>query len=176
MASVTYGKYIHGLRDLKVTNLAGSTQEDLDAAMTLDFTPEWVTARFEGDDAVKAGSAFLIGGQAQVSAGAMSSAAIAIVTGKSLSTSGSTPNEITELQMNAGDRTPYFKIYGQAYDEITGDVHILLHKVKLFGGLQLKLENNTIMTNGFTLEVFDNGTNGVFELIQHETAAAVPTS
>lgn len=176
MASVTYGKFIAGMRDLKITNLAGTTQEDLDASMQLTFTPEWDAQVFKGDDANKAARTFLRGGQGQVSAGAISSAALAIITGVTLTTSGSSPNEITEHQMDEGQNMPYFKIYGQSLDDGDGDMHLLLYKVKLVEGLVVTMQDAEIYTEGFTVECFDDGTHGIVERIQHETAAAVPAS
>ena len=91
MANVSYGKYVFSLDDLKVTNLAGSTQEDLDAGMELTLTPEFLTGKLQGDTATKAIVTILMGAQATVSGGSISSAALAIITGKSLTTAGTTP-------------------------------------------------------------------------------------
>lgn len=176
MASVTYGKFVAGLRDLKITNLGGTTQEDLDAAMQATFTPQWDSVLFEGDDANKAARNFLRGGQLEISAGAISSAAVAIVTGKTLTTAGSTPNETTTLQLDAGDAMPYFKVYGKSLDDGDGGLQLLFYKVKLIDGLVMTLQDGEIFTNGFTCEVFDNGTNGIVKQIQQETDAAVPAS
>lgn len=176
MASVTYGKYVAGLRDLKITNLAGTTQEDLDAAMQATFTPEWDHVKFTGDDSNKASRTFLRGGVLEVSAGAISSAAIAIVTGKSLTTAGSSPNETTTLQLDAGDNMPYFKVYGKSLDDGDGGVQLLFYKVKLSEGLVMTLQDGEIYTNGFTCEVYDDGSNGIVKQIQEETDSAVPAS
>jgi hypothetical protein len=71
---------------------------------------------------------------------------------------------------------PYFKIYGKALDESTGDIHLLVHKAKITGGLKLTAGNGEIMMSEAEFIAVDDGTNGVFELIQNETAAAVPAS
>ena len=176
MASVTYGKYVFGLRDLKITNLAGTLQEDLDASQELTFTPEFRVGEQFGDDALKAVISFIIGGTASITGGSMSSAAMAIATGRTLTTSGSSPNEVTELKLSAGDNMPYFKIYGKAVDEGSGDMFILLAKCKITGGLAFTFQDNEFLTPGFEVRCVDDGSNGVAKIIQHETATTLPTS
>jgi hypothetical protein len=176
MASETYGKFIYGLRDLKITNIGGTVQEDLDAAQTLTFSPTFSSAELRGDDVIKVSMGSLSGGTASISAGGYSSAAQAIMFGKTLGQSGSTPNEITTLQLNSGDVMPYFKIYGLARDEGGGDVHVLLSKVKVtsWGGIDISDESWFI--NSVDVQALDDGTNGVIKIIQHETTAALPSS
>lgn len=176
MASPNYGKYVFGLRRLVVTNSAGTLQEQLEAGQSFSFEPEFRVGEQFGDDALKAVISFIIGGSGEFSAGALSTAAIAIITGKTLSVSGSNPNEITELKWSAGDVMPYFKVYGLARDEGGGDIHILLSKVKLVGGLSLAIEDNEFVTPGFEVRVVDDGTNGVARILQHQTTTTLPTS
>lgn len=177
MASVTYGDKVFGLRDIKVTNIGGTTQEDLDAAQMAEFVPELGGDTLPGDDVKKAALAFVIGGQIKFGAGSFSSAALAIMTGSTLATSGTTPNEATTLQLNAGQRMPYFKVYAQAYDDGTGDVHILCSKVKMMSIPAIaKLENGSFRVGEFEAECFDDGSNGVVQIVQNETAAALPST
>lgn len=177
MASVTYGNAVYGLRDIKITNIGGTTQEDLGAAVSAEFVPEVQGGLLPGDDAIKAILSFITHGTLKMSAGQYSSAAVAIMLGITLSTSGSSPSEVTELQIDEGQRLPYFKVYAQAYDEETGDLHLLMAKVKITAmpGLS-KLANGEWRMTEFEAACIDNGTNGVVELIQHETATAVPAS
>jgi hypothetical protein len=174
--NTTYGHFVFGLSDLKITNLAGTVQADLSAAMEMTFTPMFRAGELFGDDSLKAVISYILGGELSFTAGSMSSAALAIVTGKTLSTSGSTPNEVTEFQLDAGDVMPYFKVYAKSRDDLTGDVHALFHKVKLISGLEITMQDGEWVTPGFECRAVDNGTNGVFEIKQNETAANLPTS
>lgn len=176
MANETYGKFLYGLRDLKVTNIGGTVQEDLDAAQSLTFSPTFNSAELRGDDVVKVSMGSLSGGTATISAGGYSSAAVAIMFGKTLSQSGSTPNEITTLQLNAGDVMPYFKVYGLARDEGGGDVHVLLSKCKVTGWGGIDFSDENWFVNSVDVQCLDDGTNGVVKILQHETAATLPTS
>lgn len=175
MASETYGKFVYGLRDLKITSMAG-LQEDLDAAQTLTFTPTFTDAVLRGDDVEKVSLNNLSGGTASLSAGGYSSAAVAIMFGKTLSQSGSTPNEITTLQLNAGDVMPYFKVYGLARDEAGGDVHVLLPKCKVTGWGDVTLSDENFFITSVDVRCLDDGSNGIVKIVQHETTATLPAS
>lgn len=176
MASVTYGDFLYGLRDLKVTNMAGTLQEDLDAAQSLSFQPTWTEAVQRGDDVEKSSIGFLSGGTATITAGKLSSAAVAIMFGKSVVVASSSPTETATLQMNAGDTMPYFKLYGLVYDDGGGDMHILLGKCKVIGGAALEFSDGNYFSHSFDLRVVDDGANGVWKQIQHETRTALPNS
>ena len=176
MASETYGKFLYGLRDLKITNAAGSLQEDLDAAQSLTLSLTFTTETLRGDDIPKVTTSSLSGATASFSAGGYSSAAVAIMFNKTLSQTGSSPTEITTLQLNAGDIMPYFKVYGLGRDEGGGDVHILLAKVKITGWGDITLSDENWFITSVDVEVLDDGTNGIVKIIQHETAATLPSS
>lgn len=176
MASVAYGDKVFGLRDLKVTNLAGSTQEDLDAAQTMSFKFVWQGDNLMGDDRLKSTINFPTHGEAEVSAGSLSSAAIAIMFGITPTTTGTTPNAVTEMQINAGQNMPYFKLYGQAVAEGSDDLHVLLWKVKVKEASLIELGNGQWRISKFTVIAVDDGTHGIAEIKQNETSAALPTT
>lgn len=176
MASETYGDAVFGLRDLKITNSAGSSQEDLGAASMLDIVPLFKTGRLEGDDAVKSVISFITMAEGNLRAGQYSSAAVAIMLGLSLGQSGSSPNEITTLNITGGARMPYFKIYGQAYDDATGDLHLLCNKCKITEFNATKLEDGNWRVTEAKVDILPDGSNNIISIVQHETAAAVPSS
>lgn len=176
MANKGYGDFLYGLRDIKITNMAGTLQEDLDAGQTLSFTPEITSAEQRGDDTVKSQISFLSGGTATITNGAISSAAMALMFGKTLTVAGTSPNETATMQVNAGDSLPYFKVYGQTWDDDTGDIHIYLGKCKIIGGGALEFGDATYVTYSLELKVLDDGSNGIWKQIQHETRTTLPTS
>lgn len=176
MANVTYGKILRGLRDIKVTNIGGTVQEDLDAAQSMSFTPTYDTAQLRGDDTIKATLTNLSGGTASLSAGGYSSAAVAIMLGKTVAITGSNPTEAATLQLNAGDTLPYFKVYALARDEQGGDVHLLLSKVKVSSVGEMSFQDEEWFITSMELDCLDDGTNGVVKIIQHQTTTALPNS
>lgn len=172
MASVTYGNYAYGLNDLAVRSRAATpVTEDLDAAQELEYTPEFQSGSLMGDDAKKAVISFVTGGKFKISAGSLSSAAAAIVTGQATATSGTTPNEETTLTISPADRMPYFDIGGKALDDDAGDVHVYLDKCKLTGGMVTKFANGAWFTNGMEGEIV-----GDVRIVQNETATALAWS
>ncbi|MCP5018649.1 MAG: hypothetical protein GY938_25720 [Ketobacter sp.] len=176
MANVAYGKFIYGMRDIKITNLAGTLQEDLDAAVKLLFTLDFEQAELKGDDVIKAVKNFPISATGELEAGGYSSAAMSIMLGKTLTTVGSSPNESTTLQIDAGDSMPYFKVYGKALDDVGGDLHIYAMKAQVteieFAGME---GENWSMTS-CTIKLLDDGSNGIAQFVQNETAVALPSS
>lgn len=176
MASETYGDAVYGLRDLKVTNIGGTTQEDLGAASMFEVVPIIQHGRLEGDDGIESAVSFFLGAEGSIKNGRYSSAAVAIMTGVALTQGGTSPNEITTLKINKGTAAPFFKVYGKAVDDGAGDLHILCSKVKLVEFNASKIEFGQWRVTEAKVLVLDDGTNGIFKAIQNETAANLPTS
>lgn len=167
------GEKPYGLNDLKITNLPATSQQDLPQAMTLEFTPRFQTGELLGDDKMAAVMSRLIALDWSLSAGGLDLDAAAIMLGYTVASSGSTPNQQDELQLDA-DCMPYFQIYGNALgDDCTDDVHVLIYKAKVTSWSG-KLENGKFLITECSGVAIDDGTHGVMEFIQHETAAAVP--
>lgn len=176
MANVTYGDKVFGLRDVKVTNIGGTTQEDCGAATMFAAKPVMKSGMLEGDDAVKAVTSFITHAEGEISYGQISSAALALMMGITLTLSGTSPNEVTTLKVVAGQNMPYFKAYGKGLGEGIDDAHVLIYKAKLTELDAHKMENgNWFITKGKFLAV-DDGTNGIYAIKQNETAATLPAS
>lgn len=178
MANTTYAHYISGLSDLKVTKLDGSVQEDLDAAQEMSVTLTQTEAELEGDDELKATKSQVIGIEGTVGAGSVSSGALAIMLGVTPVAAGTTPNRTTTITINSGQKMPYFKLSGMAYDDLTGAMQVILPKVKLSGDIEFSLETGT---DNWFMPSFDfkgvKDANGkLIDIILQETATALPTS
>ena len=176
MANKTYGMFIRGLRDIKITNAAGTVQEDLNAAVTLTFTPTTSTAVLRGDDVKKVEYTSVSGGEATLSAGGYSSAALAIMTGETLVIATASPNETTTFDINEGDVWPSFKIYGMAYDKNGGAVQVLLGNCTVTSFGDFTMQDEEFMMTGITVGVSADSNGRIARIIQQETAATLPTS
>ncbi len=177
MANPGYGHYVLGLRDVKVTSIDGSAQEDLDAAQDFSVTISIEEAVLEGDDTEKASVARILGGEGNVGAGALSLAAAAIIFGTTISTTGSTPNRVSTLSITNTLRPPYFKIYGMAYDDNLGALQVIVHKAKLSGDFEIPLQSgDNWVTPGFDFRMLANDSGVIVDIKQLETAAALPSS
>ena len=176
MASETYGDKVFGMNDLKVTHISGSPQEDVLGAQSLTMKPVLKGGILEGDDADIAAHYFVTRMEGEFSAGSYSSAAVGIMLGITLTAAGTTPNEITTLKINQAQRMPYFKVYGKALDDSTGDMHILLAKCKVTDIEAFKMENGNWRITKASILALDDGTNGIVRALQNETAAALPST
>jgi len=178
MANTSYAHYISGLTDLKVTKLDGSVQEDLDAAQEMSVTITQAEAVLEGDDEEKATKSQVKGIEGTVGAGSVSSGALAIMMGITPTTSGTTPNRVTTISINSGQKMPYFKLSGMSHDDQTGAMQVILPKVKLSGDIEFSLEQGT---DNWFMPSFDfrgvkDGSGKLIDIILQETATALPTS
>lgn len=176
MANKAYGMFTRGLRDIKVTNSAGTVQEDLNAAVTFRFKPTSSTAVLRGDDVEKVRYTSLSGGEGSLSAGGYSSAALAIMLGKTLSVAGSSPNETTTLDLAEGDVFPSFKLYGMAYDKNGGAVQVLLENCTVTDLGDIQFRDEEFFVTNIDIGVAANGSGRIARIIQQETAAALPSS
>ena len=165
-----------GLSDLKVTNIGGTTQVDLPAAMKLTFKERLKTGEMTGDDSLQAVASFLEALEWELEAGGISLEAWAIMTGRTLVTAGTSPDETKTLTASAAERMPYFKIYGKSLGDGIDDVHVLLYKCKITDGIEGTLEGGEFVTTGVKGIAVDDGTNGIYDVVIDETAAAVPSS
>lgn len=177
MANPTYAHYVLGLRDVKVTKIDGSAQEDLDAAQEFTVTVTVQESVLEGDDVEKASITRITGGSGRAGAGSLSLAAVAIIFGTNVSTSGTTPNRVSTLSITNALTPPYFKIYGMAYDDAGGAFQVIVHKAKLSGDFELPLQTgDNWVTPGFDFRALANDSGVIVDIKQLETAAALPTS
>lgn len=178
MANTSYGHYVLSVNDVKITHLAGSSQEDLDAAQEMTVTLVYRVGKLYGDDVLKAIMTRVTEGEGTISAGSINSGALAIMLGITPSTSGTTPNRITTLTITPNMRLPYFKIYGMGYDDQTGAFQLLCHKVKITGNTTFTLQDGADewVTPGFDFAIVNNGSNVLVDIKLLETAAAVPAT
>lgn len=175
MANKTYGRYPFGLSDIKISTIDG-TVEDLNAAQTATLTLNSTNAILRGDDVDKASKTFLSGGEIEFQAGGWSSGAMSIMLGITPTVSSSTPTETTEIQIDAGQSMPYFKMFAKILGDGSDDLHIKCSYVKLTEGFSMGFSDGEFSAPTFKANIFDNGTNGLVEILQNETGTALPTS
>jgi len=172
---MTYGDKPFGLRDIKLTNITGTVQVDLPVAMQLTITPILLNGKLRGDDRVKALVALVDGAEWAFQNGGINLAALAVIVGQAATTTGSSPNEKTTLNLGAGDAMPYFKIYGKAVGDGIDDIHVKLFKCKCLS-LNGQFQDGQFWITNCSGEAIDDDSNGVVEFVQNETATTLPTS
>jgi len=172
-----YGEKPFGIYDIKLTNIAGTTQVDLPYAQTMQFTERLVSGELRGDGKTVAVVSEVDALEASLEAGGISLEAYALMTGRTATESGTTPTRTNTLTGSGAERFPYFKIYGKSLADGDDDVHIKLFKCKLTNGLEGALgDGEFMMSNVGSIICIDDGSNGVWDIVQNETADDLPAT
>lgn len=174
-----YGDKPFGLSDIKLTTLDGNTQVDLPSSRVMQFTERLTTGEMRGDDRTVAVVSILDALEWSLEAGGISLEAWALMSGREATESGSTPNRTNTLTAKTGDRYPYFKVYGKMVgDEGDDDLHVKVFKAKLTSPMQGQFQDGEFFAtqcSGLAIGDADND-DDVYELVQNETAADLPSS
>jgi hypothetical protein len=171
-----YGDKPFGINDIKITNMAGDDQVDLPAARTLSFSEIIQSSELSGDDQLKALVSRSQGVEWSLEAGGISLEAYALLTGRTETESGSTPNRTLTLTGDGGDCFPYVKIYGKAIgDDCDSDVHLKLFKAKV-ENIEGSFQDGQFFVTSCSGRAIDDGSNGTFEFVQNETATDLPAT
>lgn len=172
-----YGQKPFGIYDIKLTNITGAAQVDLPYAQTMTFSERLVSGELRGDGKTVAVVSEVDAVEASLEAGGISLEAYALMSGRTVVTSGTTPNRVSTLTGEGAERFPYFKVYGKSLADGDDDVHIKLFKCKLTSGLEGSLgDGEYMMSNMGSILCIDDGSNGIFDIVQNETAATLPAT
>jgi hypothetical protein len=172
---MAYGEFPFGLNDIKLTDISGTTQVDLPNAQRITFNPVLITGNLRGDDKRVASVARMEALEWEMDAGGISLEALAIITGKTVVTEGATPNETKTITVEGGDNMPYFKIYGKSLGDGDDDVHVLIFKAKCLN-YSGNFQDAQFWITSMSGEAVDDGTNGIYDIVQNETAADLPAT
>ncbi len=164
-----------GLRQLTLVPLPSGTAVVMPAAQELKFSESLVSGELRGDDAVQAIAAITDKAEWELGAGGISFDAIKVMTGRTIAATGTTPAQKNTIIINAGDVMPYFKVYAKIINDDGSDIHVLLHKCKLTGGLEGEWKDGEFYIQGAKGVAISNGTK-IAEFVHNETATTVPAT
>ena len=170
---MSFGQAPFGLRE--VTVVAAGNTVAVPVAQNMTFTERVKTGELAGDDVTKAVVAFTDAVNWSLQAGGISLEAYTEMTGRTLATSGTTPNQTKTMTAEAGEAFPYFKTYGRALGDGNDNIHVKLWKCKLTS-IEGRFADGQFMVSSASGIAIDDGTNGVMDIVQNETAAALPTT
>lgn len=174
----------YGCRDIRLTPYtdAGATTlgsaVDLPYAQTLKFSEAESFDTLRGDD-----STVTVRGQGptgtwELGAGGISLAAVAVLTGATLTTTGVTPNRIQKLAKGILQTRPWFKAEGQAISDSGGDLHVVLYRCRMTDTLDGELTDSTFyITSAKGTMLGSNqvaSLNALYDFVQNETVTAIP--
>lgn len=167
--------YLYGIRDIKLTNLAGSSQVDLPAARTLSWTESVVSDTLDGDDVEVSAVGFVKGIEWEIESGGISLEAYAMLTGETVVTAGSTPNRTQTISRTGGKNFPWIKIYGRSLGDADDGAHVKLLKCKVTE-IEGSLSNQEFFLTKCKGRGIANSSNVLYDLVKLETDAALPSS
>jgi hypothetical protein len=163
-----------GINDIQIADSAGETQADLPAARVLAFNPRIISAELSGDDQIKAVASRLQAVDWELEAGGVDLDVVAIMSGYTVGSSGTTPNQSEWIQWDGGQCFPYFQIFGKALGvDCDDDFHVYIYKAKITEW-EGRLQDGQFYISRCRGMAIDDGTNGVMRIVQQETATDLP--
>lgn len=133
-----------GLRDAKVAVWNGDgtygVLVDVPSVQMLTQSVQTVNAQLEGDDVITDVHSKAISGQIKLRFGSVSLDVLEVITGRSIASSGTTPNRVDRLYF-AGTNFGWFGLCGKSESTAgSGDTHLFAPKVKIMEGFEVKME------------------------------------
>lgn len=164
-----------GLHQVVLTPTTGSPVA-LPVDRVLKFKERTINGELSGSDSIAAVASFARAVDWELEAGGLPLEAYALMTGRTMTTSGSTPNTIKTLEGAGGDRFPYFKIEGRSLGVEDDDVHIVIYKAKVLDGLEGSFQDGQFLVSGVKGTGVNGSTGKAWAFVNNETAAAIAES
>lgn len=176
---MSFGKIPFGIDSINVYPLTGDTPGSavpVPIGRTFSIEPDEETKELTGYNAVAASTTTQLSGEVTLEYGGTDLALLAAITGATLSTSGSTPNQIKTLDIGAASVTrPYVMVIGRSLGDDGGDLWLKCWKVK-FAVPPMTLEESEYGVQTLTGTAVRNGSGKFYSIIQHETITTISTS
>ena len=173
----------YGLRDVKITPYtdAGATTlgtgVDLPYGRTFSFTEAEEFSELRGDDKVVTTRGRGPQVEWELESGGISLEAYAAIAGGTITSSGTTPNQVKSLKKKDTDTRPFFKVEGQAISDSGGDFHVVLYRCRVTGELAGELSDGEFWVSsakGVALGSNVSGSIGdLYAFVQNETTTAI---
>lgn len=167
----------YGLRDIKVTPIAADgslgTPVDLPVAQTLSFSEAEEYQELRGDDRLVA-----VHGQGptvefDLEAGGISLDALKVISGGTVTESGTTPAGVKALTKKTTDSRPYFRIDGQAINDVNGDTHVTIYKAKVTENVEGEFADGEFFVTSCSGQGIGDEDDNLYTFTWHETETAI---
>lgn len=172
-----------GLRDVKITPYTDLTATvlgasiDLPNSRTLSFAEVEDFTELRGDDSVVATHGNGPGVEWELEGGGVSFEIVAAMYGGTISSTGTTPNQVKKIEKDITDQRPYFKIEGQSISDNGGDMHAVIHRCKATDNLTGTMGDGEwflMGASGIGMKSLAAATlNKVWAWVQNETITAI---
>lgn len=167
-----------GLKDVRLFPITAAgtrgTGVKLPVGKTFSFKETYSSAELKGDDLVQSLHTYDPIVDWELEGGGISLAAYAVLTGGTLTSTGTTPSQVNNFTKLRTDNRPYFDVEGQAISDSGGDMHCVVYHCKVTGDLDGKFENGTFFMTKCTGKAIGDPTSGnLYQFLQNETAVAI---
>lgn len=167
-----------GLRDIRLTPMDDSevlgTPVDLPNSQTFSFSEAEEFETLRGDDGVVA----IRGKGPQIEwsleSGGISLAAWKVMSGGTVTVTGSTPNQVRTFRKTKADSKPYFKVEGQALSDSDGDFHGVVYKTRASESLEGEFGDGVFWITSAGGVGVPRADGVLYDFIQNETTTAIP--
>lgn len=167
----------YGLREVVLTPVGVDgtlgTSVKLPAAQTFSFSEEEEFQTLRGDDTVQA-----IHGQGatvawDLEAGGISLAAWKVITGGTVTLTGTTPNQVHDFTKTSADTRPYFQVEGRALNDNGGDTHGVIYRARCTDSLEGEFSDGEFFVtscSGEGIPGLGDNADKLYSFIFNETA------
>lgn len=174
-----------GLRDVKIrpytdntATVLGATLIDLPNARVFEFEEAEDFEELRGDDSVVATHGNGPSVNWSLEGGGYSAEAVQAMYGGTITTTGTTPNQVKRLRKLRDDQRPYFKVEGQVISDSGGDVHGVVWRCKATDSFKGTWQDGQFWitgASGIGLGCLIPGPDikTVWDIVQNETATAI---
>lgn len=167
----------YGIRDIKVTpiNSDGSygTSVDLPVAQTLSFSEAEEYEELRGDDQLVAVHGKGPTVEFDLEAGGISLDAWKVMSGGTLSSSGVTPSQVKSLTKKISQSRPYFRIEGQAINDVDGDTHVVIYKAKVTSSIEGEFADGGFFVTKCSGQGLGDNNDNLYTITWNETSVAL---
>ncbi len=167
-----FGNYPMGLRNIKLKR--GTTVVSLPAPQTMKFSENVVNATLKGGDKIVSAQSYPESASWDLEAGGISLDAWALMTGRTVTESGTHPNAQKSVAAKASDNFPWFEVFGQSLGDAGDDVWLHFPKCKLTKAPEGTLKGGDYFVTALSGMAIDDDVLGIYEVVQHETITTLP--
>lgn len=173
MSDLNIRGYSYGLREIMLVSMDEGTKLKLNAAMRLEVTERHISDNLKGNDVIVSVVDFLEGVDWSLSDGGLNLDALAMLTGETPTTTGTTPNRQYGMIRQGASTAPYIQIWGRSVGDAGDSVYVKIKRAKITELAYGPFENETFLVTECSGIGIANDSNEVVEIIKLETDAVL---
>jgi hypothetical protein len=176
----------YGMRDVKLTpytdgagTILGSTSVDLANMQTFKFAETEEFAELRGDDKLVATRGKGSQVEFELEAGGISVEAWKVLTGGTVTVSGTGPTSVTTLRKLSTSQRPYFRAEGRAISDSGGDTHAIVYRCRINDNVEGEFKDGEFFTTGakgLGMPLLSDTFDLLYDFVFNTTATAIPTT